>query len=103
MIVKILEQTVLTLIYPFWFFFCKTLVGNIIIVPCVLVSPILISMLFISDKGSSGESAKDLGLVLAILNFILLIPIGFVLMKLMDYIEQKYIDFGYKTEMKFKI
>lgn len=99
-----MKKILLTVLYPFWFFFAKTWVGNVMMIPIVLAPlPILIHLAFPDLIMITGEEAKGIGIGLGILALLCSPFIGMIFMSIGDKLEINYEKWNYKTEMKTKM
>lgn len=93
-----MKKTLLTVLYPFWFFFAKTWFGNMMMIPISLAPlPILIHLIFPDLMTTTGEEAVGvLTLLCSPFTGMMFITIGYKL-------ETNYEKWNYKTEMETKM
>lgn len=103
MVLKYLVKILLTIIYPFWYFFAKTWFGGVMFMCLVPMSPVCIMAALFPNmfKGVNNDDSKSLLVVIGIL-IMLLSPFVFCrLMSISDYIVEKYKSYGYKITSYF--
>lgn len=100
---KILTKIILTIIYPFWVFFAKTWLGNVIMIPVSLsVLPILIFLIFpeLNDVTET-EEKQGIGVGIGILS-ILLSPFSAMLFLIISgLLKTSFENINYKTDFNF--
>lgn len=93
-----------TILYPFWFFFSKTWVGNVMMIPITLsIVPLIIYLLFPDLMLIQGEEAEGVGIgigIFAILTSPFLVSFFF---HISDFLESKYVMYNYVIGMKYKM
>lgn len=94
----IVYKILLSILYPFWFFLAKTLVGAMVMlflyiswVPAIMwiISPDLMQ--------TTGPEAEGVGTGVAIFSLILAFPTGVLFMKVGDRLSSNYEKYGYKV------
>lgn len=99
-----MEKILLTILYPFWFFFAKTWFGNIMMIPISLAPlPILIHLIFPDLLMTTGEEAEGIGIGIGILTLLCSPFTGMLFMMIGDNLETNYEKLNYKTEMQPKM
>ena len=99
-----MKKVLLTIIYPFWFFFAKTWLGGVTMICLVPITPaLLLSLIFSSIMKSTGEEAKNLGMGLAMFSLLLSPFIVVPLVTFGYYLESNYQKWDYKIEMETKM
>jgi len=99
-----MKKTLLTILYPFWFFFAKTWFGNMMMIPITLAPlPILIHLIFPDLMMTTGEEAEGIGIGVGILTLLCSPLTGMMFMTIGDKLETNYEKWNYKTEMETKM
>jgi hypothetical protein len=99
-----MKKLILTPVYPFWFLASKTWLGNVVLVFLTLALPVAMLYLILPDLiDETGELAEGIGGLLCLLTLACSPVIGIPLIKLSHYLEDTYIGWSYKTEIRFKI
>lgn len=95
-----MKKILLTTIYPFWVFFYKTIIGNVLLVTLCL-SPIfvLISIICPELLDATGEKAKSMAAVVCVLSLLVAPFIGVGFITLGCHLESNYEKWGYKTQI----
>ena len=97
-----MKRVLLTIIYPFWFFFAKTWFGNIFMIPIVFTPvPILFWVTFPELLATTEyEEAQGIGTGTGVLSLICSPFVGGFFMVISSKLESNYKKWEYKTEMK---
>lgn len=96
-----MKQILFTIIYPFWFFFAKTWLGNIMMIPISLTPiPILINVIFPTLIKTTNPEAETIGIGIAILSLLFSPFIACFFMIISNTMEEYYEIFNYKTEIQ---
>ena len=99
-----MKKILLTTLYPFWFFFAKTWLGNVMMIPIALAPlPILIHLIFPDLLMTTGEEAEGIGIGVGILTLLCSPFTGMMFMTISDKLETNYESWNYKTEMETKM
>jgi len=99
-----MKKVLLTIIYPFWFLLSATEVGNMLLIVLVPLTPAMIFYLILPQVFNvTGKDAQDIGMGMAVVSLLLCPLVLFPLMAFGEYLEKNYKEWGYKTEMKFKM
>jgi len=89
--IKYLLLILLILIYPFWFFFSNTWIGNILtMISTLFPLPYIISIIFPSLMQVTGQKAETLGISIASLTLISAMPIGTAILLIGDSLHASY-------------
>lgn len=98
-----MKKILLTIIYPFWFFFSKTWIGNVYMIPIALCPiPILVLIIFPECSTKTREEAQTIGIGLTIISLVCAPYIFATLENFLDKIETNYENWNYKTNLKNK-
>lgn len=99
-----MKKILLTPLYPFWFFFSATWIGNVMMIPIVLSPiPILLSIIFPDLMNTTGEEAEGIGTGVGILTLLCSPFTAVLFMRIGYYLEHNYEKWNYKTEMDTKM
>jgi hypothetical protein len=87
----VMKKIILSFIYPFWFFFAKTWLGNVMMIPITLLPiPLLVYLIFPDLMMETSEDAKGIGIGIGMLS-LLCSPFVGVLFETISYkLESKY-------------
>jgi hypothetical protein len=98
-----MKKILLTILYPFWFFFAKTWFGNIMMIPIALSPiPILIHLIFPDAMMTTGEEGESIGTGVGVLTLLCSPFTGGMFIIIGDKLEINYEKWNYKTEMETK-
>ena len=98
---KTILKIALTIVYPFWFFVSKTMVGIVLLgIFCFMWFPLLMQVLLNDD--SHGEEAKSIASGMMIFSLFLFPFTAMFFIKISEFLKSKYRTYGYVTELNHK-
>jgi len=97
-----MKKIILSIVYPIWFFFAKTWLGGLVMIPIVIMPvPTVVSVVCPESIPTSKEAAEGLGYIVTLVAFICAIPVAGLLMDLSDRMEDEYKKLNYRTRTSF--
>ena len=96
-----MKKILLSVIYPFWFFFGVTWIG-VLMIP-ISLSPIPILIILTFPDIMTGEGTQGVGNGIGILSLLCSPFIGMGFMIISDKLKSNYKKWNYKTEMESKM
>ncbi|MCP4984897.1 MAG: hypothetical protein GY928_02170 [Colwellia sp.] len=96
-----MKKIILSIIYPFWFFFSCNWIGNgmLFFVPFLAIR-LLIGLFFPALLTKTGEVTFTGGFVVIVLGVFFGAYLTVLFIKIDDYLYDRYSEWNYKTEME---
>lgn len=99
-----MKKLLLTLIYPIWFFFSSTWLGNaLMIFVCIFPIPLILNILFPELLDKTGEEAGSIGIGVVLISLLFAPYVAIFFFRISSFLKESYVKWNYKIEMDYKM